>query len=125
MAKSNNFDNGIWNQSLRFYDLVVNTNGDVDFGELDYLDSMKPQDKGKFEGSFLAPLVHMADNEVSVQDAIGDLKIYEPNDASNYVVQLNETFDFLHQHTTRLNHDLRNNSPVVIQESCLKTFGKY
>lgn len=113
MAKSNNFDNGIWNQSLRFYDLVVNTNGDVDFGELDYLDSMKPQDKGKFEGSFLAPLVHMADNEVSVQDAIGDLKIYEPNDASNYVVQLNETFDFLHQHTARLNHDLRNNSPIV------------
>ncbi|MGY5450523.1 DNA cytosine methyltransferase [Agarivorans sp. MS3-6] len=113
MANSNNVDNELWRQPLSFFDLVRNTNGDVDFGELDYLDSMKQQDRERFENSFLAPLVHMANDEVSVGEAIGDLKKNKPEDESPYVTQLNEMFDFLHKHAKELNHELRNNSPIV------------
>ncbi|HHX8337452.1 TPA: DNA cytosine methyltransferase [Vibrio alginolyticus] len=113
MANSHMVDNELWAQPLRFFDLVNNENEIVDLEDLEYLDSMKHQHRALFENSFLFPLVNMVNNEVSVQDAIGDLKVHAPDEQSAYVTQLTETFGFLNEHAFVLNHQLRNNSPIV------------
>jgi DNA (cytosine-5)-methyltransferase 1 len=113
MANSHSVENELWNKSLSFFEQVNNGNVSVDLEELDYLDSMKPEHRILFENSFLLPLVNMANNEVSVQNAIGDLKVHAPDNESTYVTQLTETFSFLNDHEWGLNHQLRNNSPIV------------
>jgi len=106
----------LFDQPLEFYNqvqnVIVNQGGDLPFGLLDYIDSTKPEGYQRIIGTFLNPLVDI-ENEVSVQDALDDLKIHNPSEPSNFVQQLNVTFHRLEEHAEGLNHEFRNNSPLV------------
>lgn len=106
-------DKELWKQPLQFFDLVASSGGSLEFGHLDYLDAMKTQYLELFQGTFLAPLVSHIDNEVSVKDALDDLKVHSPSKSSDYVSNLNETFCLLSKQLEICNHELRNNSPMV------------
>ncbi|MBV7317624.1 DNA cytosine methyltransferase [Shewanella sp. NIFS-20-20] len=103
----------IWAQPRSFYDLVQIHQASLDFGHLDYIDVMKDKDVKKFSNTFLAPFTAYIGREIAVKDAIGDLKIFNRDNESDYIKYLNETFSNLKKHPKYLNHDLRNNSPLV------------
>jgi DNA (cytosine-5)-methyltransferase 1 len=102
----------IWALSHSFYDLVQVHQESLAFGHLDYIDVMKDRDIQKFSKTFLSPFTAYMGREISVQEAIGDLKINH-DDKSQYLKNLNRTFSSLRKHPERLNHELRNNSPLV------------
>jgi len=106
----------LFDKPIAFYNRVqsevVDQSGDLPFGLLDYIDATKPAGLQKFTGTFLHPLVG-AEVEVSVQEALDDLKIHIPAQPSAFIQRLNQTFARLGEHPAGLNHDLRNNSPLV------------
>ncbi|MGF1681034.1 DNA cytosine methyltransferase [Photobacterium minamisatsumaniensis] len=106
----------LFEQPIDFYNqvqrVVVSQSGDLPFGLLDYVDATKPAGLQQFLGTFLHPLVE-ANEEVSVQEALDDLKIHNPARPSAFIQQLNQTFGRLNEHPAGLNHDLRNNSSLV------------
>ncbi|MCS6178921.1 DNA cytosine methyltransferase [Shewanella baltica] len=103
----------IWTQSHSFYKLVQIHQESLPFGHLDYIDVMKDKDIQKFSNTFLSPFTTYRGQEVSVQEAIGDLKINNPDDESQYIKHLNRTFSSLKKHPKCMNHELRKNSPLV------------
>ncbi|MFA0226418.1 DNA cytosine methyltransferase [Vibrio splendidus] len=106
----------LFDQPLAFYHqvqrVVVNQNADLPFGLLDYVDATRPFGFQQLMGTFLHP-VFEAENEVSVKEALDDLKIHNPAQPSVFIRQLNQTFSCLSEHPAGLNHDFRNNSPLV------------
>lgn len=80
-----------------------------------YFDANKPEGRVLFKQTFLAPLVgYEGSNQISVKDALDDLKINEPARKSKFVKNLNSTFsELLDKRKTIDNHELRENSPLV------------
>jgi len=101
----------LFKSSFNFYELVKLKGASLPFGHLTYLDATKEKDFSLFETSFLKSLV--GKQEVSVKDVLDDLKITNNSASSNFITRLNEQFNFLTSRTEILNHELRNNSPLV------------
>ncbi len=80
-----------------------------------YFDANKPEDRDIFNETFLASLVGYEENDqVSVKDALNDLKISNPTRKSKFVKDLNSTFsELLDEKKVLNNHELRSNSPLV------------
>ncbi|WP_318437864.1 DNA cytosine methyltransferase [Photobacterium leiognathi] len=106
----------LFEQPLAFYNHVqsmdVNQYANLPIRLLDYIDATKPAGLQQFVNTFLHPLVEN-ENEVSVQAALDDLKIHNPTQPSTFIQQLNQTFTRLAEQPATLNHDFRNNSPLV------------
>lgn len=86
----------------------------VHLSDFRYFDAHRDNDISIFENSFLRHVV--GGKEVNVHEAIGDLQTQKPNRTSNYVTQLNKTFESIltsHSHSSSkqkyVNHELRNN----------------
>lgn len=107
----NKTEESLFQSSVSFYQLVKSKGAKLPFGHLTYLDASKERDYSIFESSFLKSLVGKP--EVSVKDALDDLKITNNSTCSAFVTMLNEQFNFLANRTEILNHELRNNSPLV------------
>lgn len=101
----------MFEQSLTFYRLVQQNGESLEFGHLNYFDSSKANDLTYFNDTFLHPLVN--NPEVSVREAIDDLKINNSQPPSDFVTELNQMFPALKPRTEILNHELRNNNPMV------------
>jgi DNA (cytosine-5)-methyltransferase 1 len=86
--------------------------GELDF---DYYDANKPAERDVFRKTFLAPLVAFEEkSQVTVMDALDDLKINSASSESNYIKHLNSTFiEFFDENLDLKNHELRANSPLV------------
>ncbi|MGR5286879.1 DNA cytosine methyltransferase [Vibrio maritimus] len=116
----------LFEQPLEFYQLVqekvVLQSEDIPFGKLDVLDANDQLDVDKFNHSFLSPLVS-AEREISVKEALDDLKFNTKKEESKFVQSLNSTFSLLSERRTilspeehihwPLNHEPRNNSDLV------------
>lgn len=109
--ESNNANKELFTPSLKFYELVQQQGEKLPFGHLDYLDASKDKDKNLFENSFLKPLVD--GQEVSVKDALDDLKKHNPSHPSNFIEKLNSTFVSLPHRNELSNHEFRNNGEIV------------
>ena len=106
----------VFTQSLAFYeqvqDVIVGQKKDLPFGLLSYIDSTKPDGYRIFRESFLNPLVDV-EQEVSVKEALDDLKINHPAEPSAFINQLNATFLSLKKRRSVMNHEFRNNGSLV------------
>ena len=102
--------------ALELYEAIKQGKDPV-LGELsfNYFDANKPAERDVFKESFLAPLVTFEETgQVSVSEALDDLKINSNSPKSKYVKNLNKTFsDQVSNKNTLNNHELRNNSPLV------------
>lgn len=107
----NKAETEMFDRSLEFFAKVKNQGENLEFGHLNYYDSNKSSELPLFEQSFLSELVNSP--EVSVKQAIDDLKVHNPSEPSAFVQQLNRRFTTLEARTELLNHELRNNSAVV------------
>lgn len=101
----------LFSQPFEFYNLVQKEGEELPFGHLDCFDVKNEADKRLIENSFLASLVNH--KQVSVSEALDDLKHNYPAPQSEFVVSLNETFDRLPQRNEIANHEFRNNGEVV------------
>ncbi len=108
---ANSADSQVFAPSLAFYHLVQEQGDELPFGHLDYLDATKPSNHKLFEDSFLNHLVN--GKQVTVRDALDDLKMNNPAEPSEFIKTLNTTFDYLPLRSSLTNHDLRNNSALV------------
>ncbi|BCE01278.1 DNA cytosine methyltransferase [Marinicellulosiphila megalodicopiae] len=85
---------------------------DTNITDFRYFDAQKPLDLHYFEESFLHNLVNK--DQVSVEDALGDIKFKHPDPVSNYIEQLNETFsEIIPTDQPLSNHEPRNNNELV------------
>lgn len=104
-------DRTILQESLNFYEQVtLRAPEEVNYGLLKYYDVDK--DKEHFHDSIFSCL-RTHERFISVQQAIQDLKFQQPDEVSNYVQWLNETFAFLTPKAITQNHAPRSNSLVV------------
>lgn len=101
----------IFSESEKFFSLVKKHGADLPFGHLGYWDSNKKEHLSIFEKTFLKKLI--CNKEVSVKDALDDLKTCNPTEPSTFVRNLNATFSFLKKKDTLKNHELRKNSDIV------------
>lgn len=112
MFVNNLSEKELFKKSKSFYDKMQSDTDSVKFGSLPYFDVMKPEDFNFFKNSFLKHFI--GKNEVSVKDAIDDLKICNPSQPSDFVKCLNNTFEEnLSKNSEILNNDHRRNSPLV------------
>ncbi|MEZ9130972.1 DNA (cytosine-5-)-methyltransferase [Vibrio breoganii] len=101
----------LFEQSLKFYSLVQDQSGSLPFGHLDYFDVSKSKDKALIEQSFLCGLVNH--KNVSVKEALHDLRRNGYSEPSEFVKKLNIQFNKLPHRNELLNHEDRNNGEVV------------
>lgn len=106
-----NSDRSIIEASLRFHEKVNQSSAEeVGYGALKYYDIDK--DQSFFTNSIFSCL-RTCENFVSVGEAIKDLKFLTPEQPSNYVQQLNQTFGCLATDGSLKNHSPRKNSGIV------------
>ncbi|MDC5803447.1 DNA (cytosine-5-)-methyltransferase [Vibrio europaeus] len=101
----------LFTQPYEFYNLVKKQGDTLPFGHLDYFDVKSVHDKLIIDESFLSSLVNH--DPVSVSEALGDLKHNYPEAPSDFINNLNATFNRLPQRNEISNHDFRNNGEVV------------
>ena len=101
----------LFTPSLKFYQLVEENGTELPFGHLNYFDATKSTHIHLFERSFLAPLVNC--DSVTVSDAIDDLKQNNPAEPSDFINDLNDTFNILPLRGFLSNHEFRKNSEIV------------
>ncbi|MBU1309371.1 MAG: DNA cytosine methyltransferase, partial [Gammaproteobacteria bacterium] len=105
----------LFEQPLRFYELVQAQQEKLPFGQLDFIDATSTSGHSVLKQSFLRGLVD--NNEVSVQEALDDLKQNHASQPSAFVTELNNTFEpFLMGPRfagSLFNHEHRKNSPLV------------
>lgn len=101
----------LFQKPMQFFDLVQNEKEKLAFGHLDYIDATKTSGQAILANSFLNNIID--NNTISVKEALDDLKINNPSPPSCFVKNLNSTFNKLRKHSPRLNHDFRNNGPLV------------
>ena len=104
-------DEKLFAPSVAFYNLVKTEGSKLPFGHLSYFDATKTEHHALFRESFLSSLI--GSDEVTVSDALDDLKQKSPSEPSEFVKTLNQTFDFLTKREFLSNHDFRNNSEIV------------
>ena len=101
------------------------------FDSLSYFDVKKDTDLRLIEKSFLAPLINH--QEVSVKDAIDDMRFKKPSEQSEFVKSLNQSFEkILGKAKKPENHEPRLNSGRVLRrfriyqvmQSCSKDTNK-
>lgn len=109
--ESNEANKLLFDSSLKFYELVQDHGEELPFGHLEYFDATKVQHKEIFKNSFLHYLVE--GREVSVKEALDDLKKNFPTKPSKFIAYLNSIFESLPDRETLFNHDYRNNGDVV------------
>lgn len=109
--ESNEANKLLFDSSIKFYDLVQEYGEELPFGHLEYFDASKVQHEEIFKNSFLHYLVE--GKEVSVKEALDDLKKNYPAEPSRFITNLNSTFESLPDRKTLSNHDFRNNGDVV------------
>lgn len=83
----------------------------VKFGDLPCFDVKKPRDLALFKDSFLENLVNKS--EVTVKEALDDLRFNGKSEKSDFVKSLNTTFGRELEGVIVLNHDRRNNGELV------------
>lgn len=81
----------------------------VTLHDLDFIDAIK--DREQYKGTFLEPLIN--GHEVSVKQALDDLKVNAPSLSSEYIHSLNETFNYLTHRGEVHNHEQRANGELV------------
>ena len=112
----NEDEKSLFKEPLALYK-AIKQGDDPILGELgfSYFDANKPKERLIFKNTFLAPLVEFEEaDQVSVSDALDDLKINSATLKSKYVKGLNKTFSGLLEKKVSLeNHELRSNSPLV------------
>ena len=82
------------------------------FSAFKYFDAQNPADQHYFEYSFLAPLINK--REVSIREAIDDLKFTSPSHPSAHVKKVNKAFKIIVGCSENLmNHEARSNSAHV------------
>ncbi|WP_258808117.1 DNA cytosine methyltransferase [Pseudidiomarina sp. CB1] len=96
--------------SMSFFEKIHINGEEPEYGDLRYFDSSKPQDRELINSSFLCHLQNS--KEVTVRDAIDDLKVNRPSLQSEYVKDLNTLFG-TPEGTHIFNHEKRSNSPTV------------
>ena len=104
-------DEELFTPSVEFYRLVQEVGETLPFGHLDYFDATKQAHAQIFESSFLSNLVN--EKEITVRDALDDLKQNNPTEPSVFINELNKIFEVLKNRNTLLNHDFRKNGEVV------------
>ncbi|KZN62893.1 hypothetical protein N473_18430 [Pseudoalteromonas luteoviolacea CPMOR-1] len=109
--ESNEANKLLFEPSLKFYELVQEYAEELPFGHLEYFDATRVKHEEIFKNSFLHYLVE--GKEVSVKDALGDLKKNFPDKPSQFIDELNSMFESLPHRNKLSNHDFRNNGAVV------------
>lgn len=108
-------DQKLFEQPFKFYELVQKTQEKMPFGHLDFIDATSATGSSILKQSFLKGLVN--NYEISVQEALDDLKQNNASQPSTFVLNLNKTFEpFLkgaRLDGIRFNHEFRNNSTLV------------
>lgn len=110
-------DAKLFEEAWHFHALVQEQQENLPFGYLNYIDLTRVEGMSYARETFLSDLI---DNpEVSVAEAIDDLKIQNRSEPSEFVRRLNATFDRLHldpmerQQIPLFNHEHRSNSAAV------------
>lgn len=111
----NELENRLFESPLNFVQLVEKHGAALEYGHLVYIDMSKNSQDETLTSTFLQPFLTHFRVPVSVADAIGDLKIHDPDEPSPFLLNLNQ---MLNQHLTAdlehlTNHDFRNNSEHV------------
>ncbi|MDO6748049.1 DNA cytosine methyltransferase [Gilvimarinus sp. 1_MG-2023] len=83
----------------------------VGLEDLKYFDVLRDKDLDLMKKSFLSDLV--IKNQVSVKDALDDIKFSNPSGKSRFVKSVNREFSFLKKRKEIFNHEPRNNSDSV------------
>ncbi|MFB2734148.1 DNA cytosine methyltransferase [Shewanella mangrovisoli] len=90
----------------------VEKTGEASFSAYKYFDSQDVSDKKLFENSFLNSLVNAP--EVSIKEALDDLKFVAPKAASNHIKRINQLFSLeLTNNQILQNHEPRSNNDHV------------
>lgn len=102
----------LFSSSINFFIAVKKDIDSVTVDSLKYFDTGIPEHRVLFQKSFLSGLV--GNKEVSVSEAIDDLKRTNKSPKSDYVKKLNSTFeDYLPKSTEINNHNFRNHGEAV------------
>jgi DNA (cytosine-5)-methyltransferase 1 len=107
----NEAEQQLFSQPLDFFERIQK-GLDVDLSTLSYRDVVKDSDFLLYKQSFLAPLVVAADQFVSVEDAIEDLRDGETKKGV-FSKGLSRTFAHVLQKRKMKNHDYRSNNDLV------------
>lgn len=108
---ANSANQTLFAQSLTFYDKVQQQGEGLNVGALNCFDVNHENDANLMQASFLRPL--FANQNVTVQEALDDLKQTQPSQPSAFINTLNKTFSLLTKQPILHNHDFRNNSDIV------------
>jgi DNA (cytosine-5)-methyltransferase 1 len=110
----NNFNQSeleLFRPSERLFTTIKET-GNAVFTDYKYFDSQSISDKKLYETSFLSELVNKP--EVSIKEAIDDLKFKQPTKASTHIKHVNNTFSMPIKKGQKLtNHEPRSNNSHV------------
>ena len=107
----NEYEQKLFSISHNFFN-KVNSGQEVSLNELKYFDVTRTDDLVLYQNSFLKPLT--GNSEVTVKEAIGDLRFEKKSPKSSFVKNLNSIFSNVLTKTKELkNHDRRNNGVLV------------
>jgi DNA (cytosine-5)-methyltransferase 1 len=107
----NEAEHKLFYQPFNFFERIQN-GMDVDLSTLSYRDVVKEADFQLYKQSFLSPLVAYADQFVSVEDAIDDLR--DSNKKKGiFTKYLSNVFAHVLQKREMKNHDYRSNNDLV------------
>lgn len=111
--ESDSTESRLFKSSESFFQAVQINIDNVQFGSLPYFDATKSADLNLYQNSFLHHLINK--DEVSVREALDDLKQKKPTAPSKFVKSLNKTFSSsLKKIEGEIpNHEQRNNSEIV------------
>lgn len=88
-ASFNQSEVALFKPAIELFGAIKST-GKADFSNYKYFDTQSVFDKPLFDNSFLHELVNKT--EVSIKEAIDDLKFYNPTKPSEHIKRLNEAF---------------------------------
>ncbi len=107
----NDAETQLFKPALELFASIQST-GQASFSSYKYFDSQNAFDKQLFENSFLQELVNKP--EVSIKEAIDDLKFKKPSKSSKHIKSLNKAFaEYLPESKNIANHEPRRNNEHV------------
>lgn len=109
--KLSKLERNLFIKSEEFYE-ILNSDCTAEIDDLSYFDAARDLDKHLFKDTFLNHFY--GKSEVSVKEAIDDLRIHSSKPKSKYVKTLNSKFKASNKRLSELkNHQPRNNGPHV------------